>query len=202
MFLKTLPVKIILCGDGGVGKTSLRRAYLGQEFKSNYIETIGADFATKKVEILYDSQKYQLRHLIWDLAGQPIFSSVRSSYYLGCHAILLVYDVTNKESYKNVFSWIKEIKSLYLHKKIPPIALLGNKIDLVRGETIDVYVTTLEGKMLSKEIANDYLNNELTIPYIETSAKTGENVEMTFQILSKIILQSYIKFQRKLVRQK
>jgi small GTP-binding protein len=78
--LNRLTGKIVLCGDGGVGKTSLRRAYLGQEFNSNYLETLGADFATKIISLDFGSEEYQIKYLIWDLAGQPSFNAVRTNY--------------------------------------------------------------------------------------------------------------------------
>jgi small GTP-binding protein len=191
--LKTLTGKIVLCGDGGVGKTSLRRVYLKQEFNSGYLETLGADFATKKVNIMFDSQEYQIKYLIWDLAGQPAFNVVRPNYFKGSNAILLIFDVTNKKSYENVIFWINEIKTSFLDKEIPPIALLGNKKDLVDEKTVDEYITSLEGEKLSKKISNDYYNNKFDVPYIETSAKTGENVDQAFLILSKQFLQHQIK---------
>ena len=129
--LNRLTGKIVLCGDGAVGKTSLRRAYLGQEFNSNYLETLGADFATKIIKILYNEEEYQIKYLIWDLAGQPNFNAVRTNYFKGSHAILIIYDVTNRKSYENVINWIHEIKKSLSGEGIPPISLLGNKIDLV-----------------------------------------------------------------------
>ncbi|OLS27295.1 MAG: GTPase KRas precursor [Candidatus Heimdallarchaeota archaeon LC_3] len=190
--LNRLTGKIVLCGDGGVGKTSLRKAYLGQEFNSNYLETLGADFATKIIKILYDKEEFQIKYLIWDLAGQPNFNSVRTNYFKGSHAILIIYDVTNKKSYENVLNWIEEIKKSLSREGIPPISLLGNKIDLVNEKTVDDYITPSEGIKLSEQISSNYFDQKIDIPYIETSAKTGENVEKAFQILSRQLVKNYL----------
>jgi small GTP-binding protein len=193
--LNRLTGKIVLCGDGGVGKTSLRRAYLGQEFNSNYLETLGADFATKIITLDYKSEEYQIKYLIWDLAGQPSFNAVRTNYFKGSHAILIVYDVTNKTSYENVINWVEEIIKSLSHDGIPPISLLGNKIDLVTEKVVDDYLTPSEGQKLAGKVSEDYFKSNYDIPYIETSAKTGENVEKAFQLLSKHLVQDYVENQ-------
>ena len=87
-------LKIVLAGDGAVGKTSLRRSYLGQGFESNYQQTIGADFAIHEEDV----GSFKVKFIIWDLAGQLVFHQVRKSFYKGTHGALIVCDVTNPAS--------------------------------------------------------------------------------------------------------
>ena len=100
-------MKVCLLGDGAVGKTALRERYLGKEFTSSYLMTIGADFAVQKTLVKDKEVKFQ----IWDLAGQERFNSVRSLYYSGSHGALFVFDVTRPESYQNIINgWLPELK--------------------------------------------------------------------------------------------
>ncbi|MHA2336420.1 MAG: GTP-binding protein, partial [Candidatus Hodarchaeales archaeon] len=152
-------------------------------------------FATKIISLDFGSEEYQIKYLIWDLAGQPSFNAVRTNYFKGSHAILIVYDVTNKTSYKNVINWVEEIKKSLPHDGIPPISLLGNKIDLVPEKVVDDYLTPSEGQKLAGEVSDNYFKSNYDIPYIETSAKTGENVEKAFQLLSKHLVKDYVENQ-------
>ncbi|MFX1513985.1 MAG: Rab family GTPase [Promethearchaeota archaeon] len=120
-----LLMKICLLGDGAVGKTSLRERYLGKGFKSGYTMTIGADFAVKESNVDGNEIKFQ----IWDLAGQPRFSSVRELYYKGSVGGLLVYDCTRPESYQNLDGWIEELWKNNGRGKLP-LVLIANKVDL------------------------------------------------------------------------
>ena len=94
-------LKIILIGDGAVGKTSMRRRYLGEGFKTDYQMTIGADLAAKFSPIIYSGGK-QIKYLIWDLAGQPRFSNVRKAYYMAAVGALVVFDATRQDSFTNI----------------------------------------------------------------------------------------------------
>ena len=76
-------VKVLLCGDGMVGKTALRQRFMDRKFTGDYIRTIGADFAIKNLQLQVDEKDYSFKYIIWDLAGQPAFKSVRSLYYRG-----------------------------------------------------------------------------------------------------------------------
>ena len=91
-------IKLVLAGDGAVGKTTLRRRYLGEGFQSSYMMTIGADFAVKRVDI----GGRQITFQIWDLAGQQSFKLVRGSFYSGAFAALLCFDLTNQVSFDNL----------------------------------------------------------------------------------------------------
>ncbi|MHA2352288.1 MAG: Rab family GTPase, partial [Candidatus Thorarchaeota archaeon] len=117
--------KICLIGDGYVGKTSIRRKYLGQGFRSNYIPSLGVDFAQKTVMYKDDES---VRLVIWDIAGQPQFQSLRKRYYEGCSGLILAYSVVDRESFDNASKWLVEAKGFI--DKFPALIIVGNKIDL------------------------------------------------------------------------
>ncbi len=169
--------KIVLLGDGAVGKTALRHRYLGEAFQQSYSMTIGADFAVKRVNI--DGEEIVAQ--IWDLAGQIRFQSVREVYYQGATGALLVFDITRSETFENIPNWITELLENN-RNKIVPMVLIGNKGDL-RQESPDAipYEAAVE---YSKELSKW---SQFEIPYIETSALSGENVETGFAILLKNI---------------
>ncbi len=168
--------KVILMGDGSVGKTSLRRVYMGEGFKASYMITIGADFAVKKMTL---EGGHDVSIQIWDLAGQEHFKSVRSTFYRGAQGALAVYSTVERSSFENIENWVEECWS-NAGKKIP-VVLIGNKIDL-REQFIDnpvmrqTIVTTEEGQALADRIAQRGVHAS----FIETSAKTGKNVEAAF----------------------
>lgn len=178
--------KIVLMGDGSVGKTSLRRTYMGENFRAQYNLTIGADFAVKKMSL---SGGHDISIQIWDLAGQEHFKSVRSTFYKGAQGALAVYSVVERSSFENIMNWCEECWS-NAGKKIP-VVLIANKVDLreqfkdnpVMQESM---VSTEEGQKLAQEIAN----HGVITSFLETSAKTGENVEAAFLELAIKILEA------------
>ncbi|MGY5878916.1 MAG: Rab family GTPase [Candidatus Thorarchaeota archaeon] len=175
----TLMFKAVLIGDAAVGKTSIRRKYLGKGFISSHIATIGVDFAQKAITV--DDQPVQL--IIWDLAGQDGYGRVRKHYYEGCSALILVYDITNRDSFDNASAWLAES---YKHTDvIPPIAVLANKVDLrTLGSAVEL-VTPEEGAAFTKT-----LTEKLDVPsiFFETSAKNGENIQESFTELTRIMI--------------
>ncbi|MFX1282314.1 MAG: Rab family GTPase [Promethearchaeota archaeon] len=173
-------MKVCLLGDGAVGKTALRERYLGKQFSSGYVMTIGADFAVKKTRIKTEEGEKDVKFQIWDLAGQPRFNSVRELYYKGSHGGLLVFDITRRDSFSNLNSWIEELFK-NSGRGAMPIAVLGNKVDL-RNEADDC-VTRTEALDYTTKIKEDFQFN-CNIPYLETSAKTGENVDESFSELA------------------
>lgn len=180
--------KILLCGDGLVGKTSLRKSFAGFKFNSQYLMTIGAELSiiNKKIEI-DETTNHLVKFFIWDLAGQPNFSSVRPRYYEGGNAAVLVYDITNRDSFNHIKNWIDEISTNNSDFPIPLI-LVGNKIDLVDKSDGD-FIYTSEGKELAENLSEEYLNNDMNIQFIETSALTGINVDSAFVNLGKKFIQ-------------
>jgi len=181
--VKLVRFKVVLIGDGGVGKTSIARRYLGEGFTQEYIKTIGANFYVKRT-IFADAHfgKILIEWNIWDLAGQPTWDQVRPLYYKGAKAALVVFDVTSPRSYYNVPKWISELwKNV---GGVLPFVLIGNKIDLR-----DKHPNALPPEAGKKyaELASQKVG--IRIPYLETSAKTGENINEAFNHLARVILE-------------
>lgn len=153
--------KILLIGDSGVGKSCLLLRFADDSWTETHISTIGVDFKIKTLDI--DGKTVKLQ--IWDTAGQERFRTITSSYYRGAQGIILVYDCTDRESFNNVKQWMGEIDR-YACENVNKL-LVGNKCDLATEKTVDVNS--------AKEFADTY-----GIPFIETSAKTAENVEKCF----------------------
>jgi Ras-related protein Rab-1A len=131
----------------------------------SYISTIGVDFKIRTVEL--DGKTIKLQ--IWDTAGQERFRTITSSYYRGAHGIIVVYDVTDQESFNNVKQWLNEIDR-YASENVNKL-LVGNKSDLASKKVVD-YAT-------AKAFAD-----EIGIPFLETSAKNATNVEQAFMTMA------------------
>ena len=175
---KEYAFKLILGGDGAVGKTSMVHRYVENVFAKDYKSTIGTSIMKK--ECSFKELDSTVRFIIWDLAGQAQFKRVRLKYLANAITGILVYDVTNRASFENIDkNWYPEIK-----KVSPNVALIlvGNKIDL-KEERV---VSSEEGESLSKK---------LKLTYIETSAKTGENINDAFKMLALQIIKRYIETQ-------
>lgn len=193
-----LRAKIVLIGDGGVGKTALRRAWLGEGFKTEYLMTIGADFASQEMSYYHSETKatYDLKFQIWDLAGQPRFKAVRDLYYRGAVGALCFFDITNQESYMNLVEWIQSFWNLNGHGKMP-ILLVGSKCDLRDNPAFPTQVSARYGKEYASELTKLLKHKHgFSVHYVETSAKENINVDKAFKILAKEIIGSTI-FQEK-----
>ncbi|XP_072751225.1 ras-related protein Rab-37 isoform X5 [Anoplolepis gracilipes] len=154
--------KTILLGDSGVGKTSLLVQFDTGRFQpGNFAATVGIGFTNKVVTV--DDTPIKLQ--IWDTAGQERFRSVTHAYYRDAHALLLLYDVTNKTSYDNIRAWLSEIRE-HANEDVV-IMLLGNKSDCGTERVV-------------KREDGERLAQEYKVPFMETSAKTGLNVELAF----------------------
>ena len=165
--------KIVLIGDGAVGKTSIRRRYMGEGFKADFLATMGADFAYLKTKIDGNTIEFS----IWDLAGQPAFRRVMKSYYKGAMGALAIYDVTQPKSLDSLDSWVTEVRELSDTFSDLPVVLVGNKIDL--RDEIPSSLKSLQGFVKSKSLNADF---------VETSAKTGEAIEEAFAKLARKII--------------
>lgn len=176
--------KVLICGDGGVGKTSIRRSYLGRSFKKEYISTMGADFALAEIKL---SSGQECRFAIWDIAGQEIFEKLRPFFYSGASGACILYDITRQKTYDNVLNWVEDFRK-YHNLESLPIILLANKIDL-RDEV--GLVSTSKGEELAKNITMKYYKDNWDVPFFETSAKEGRNVKKAFTVLA----DSVIKFR-------
>jgi len=163
--------KLLLIGDSGVGKSCLLLRFAEDAFTDSYLSTIGVDFKIRTIEFEGKTVKLQ----IWDTAGQERFRTIAAAYYRGAHGIIVVYDVTDSESFDNVKGWLQEIDR-YASENVKKL-LIGNKSDLVERKVVEYNA--------AKEFAG-----ELSIPFIETSAKTSTNVEEAFLTMSKQIKDS------------
>ncbi|TFG09602.1 GTP-binding protein [Candidatus Thorarchaeota archaeon] len=174
-------LKAALIGDGAVGKTSIRRNYLGEDFIEGHLATIGVDLATKKV--LFEEEV--VKFIIWDLAGQPTFEKVRGHYYHGCNGLLLVYSVVDRDSFDNASKWL--VEAYRNMGKLPPTIIIGNKIDIRDRAPYSERVSTAEGKEFAQ-----YFMKKLDVPavFIETSAKTGENIQEAFSELLRMMAEA------------
>ncbi|CAH1118376.1 unnamed protein product [Phaedon cochleariae] len=166
---KTL-LKVIILGDSSVGKTSLMNQYVNRKFSNQYKATIGADFLTK--ELTVDDRTVTMQ--IWDTAGQERFQSLGVAFYRGADCCVLVFDVTAPNTFKSLDSWRDEflIQASPREPENFPFVLLGNKFDL-------------EPRAISSKRAQQWCQSKNNIPYFETSAKDGLNVEQAFMTIAK-----------------
>ena len=162
--------KVLLLGNSDVGKSSLLLRYVDSVWNDAFVSTIGVDFKVKTLTINEKKVKMQ----IWDTAGQERFRTVVSTYFRGAHGILLLYDVTNRDSFKNLESWLIEIEKNAKEKVLK--ILIGNKCDL----TDDREITSDEGKAFA-------LRNGME--FMETSAKMNTNVSEAFETLGKLMIE-------------
>lgn len=184
-------LKIVLLGDGAVGKTNIRKNYLGQGFTKDHLMTIGADFAAADKVLQIEDKEYNITFQIWDLAGQGTFNQVRSMYYRGVFGALVVFDVTRKNSFDNLSSWIKELYK-NSNRGAVPIVILGNKYDLFDEDEDHVKSVEINGmiELLNKELKDENFN----VTYLNTSALTGLNIENAFESLGSNII-NWLKSQ-------
>lgn len=156
--------KIILIGDSGVGKTALMLRFSDRTFSDTYVSTIGVDFKIKTITI--DGIKVKLQ--IWDTASQKYFYNVASIYYKSCHGAILVFDVTEKDSFTSIDYWNSEA-NLHNARDMPKI-MVGTKCDLARRYENGDWVGGIRYREISTEEAKKKAF-ELHLPYFETSSK-------------------------------
>mmetsp|Transcript_11315 Transcript_11315/g.15785 ORF Transcript_11315/g.15785 Transcript_11315/m.15785 type:complete len:206 (+) Transcript_11315:78-695(+) len=163
-----LLIKLLLIGDSGVGKSCLLLCFSDQSFTTSFITTIGIDFKIKTIEL--EGKRIKLQ--IWDTAGQERFRTITTAYYRGAMGILLVYDVTDENSFQNIRNWVRNIEQ-HAADNVDKI-LIGNKSDMKDQKVVD----TARGE----ELARHY-----QIRFFETSAKNNENVKEAFYAISRDI---------------
>lgn len=125
--------KIILIGDGAVGKTSFIKRYLDGSFNKLYVATIGAEVYFINIQI---SDTHYITFEIWDTAGQEANSGLSDAYYLGAHGAIVFFDVTSRITLKHVPEWIQKVKNVDVSNTVP-IVVVGNKADLNRERKVD-----------------------------------------------------------------
>ena len=177
-------IKILLLGDSGVGKTSLIHRYTKDDFNPSLVGTVGVDFKVKKVHI--DGETVNLQ--VWDTAGQEHFHRITQAYYRGSHAIMLVFDISEKRTLDSVSYWMGNI--LAQTSGSIPVILVGNKKDLRAGDRADKCVQAEDGANAAYRATEEALSKgaSLNIEYYETSAKTSEQVETAFLSILRTIL--------------
>ena len=163
--------KLLLIGNSSVGKSSLLFRFVENVWDDNFVPTIGVDFKLKTLEI--NGKKVKLQ--IWDTAGQERFKNITSSYYRGGNGVLVVYDITDRESFENLTSWLIEIEK-NANKNVYKL-LIGNKCDLEEKRKISVQ----EGKEFAESNG---------MKFIETSAKDNTKVQEAFELLTTEIIKS------------
>lgn len=168
--------KLLLIGDSGVGKSCLLLRFADLTYTESFISTIGVDFKIRTIEL--DGKTVKLQ--IWDTAGQERFRTITSSYYRGAHGIIVVYDVTEADSFSNVKQWLAEIER-FACEKVNKL-LVGNKCDLTTKRAVE-YET-------AKAFAD-----KLSIPFLETSAKTATNVDKAFTMMASEIKNTAVQQQ-------
>lgn len=169
--------KVVVLGDSGVGKTTIIHHYINNEFRADFKSTIGADFSSKIITENGISVDLQ----IWDTAGEERFHSVGAAFYRGADACILVYDITQQESFMKLQNWRDD---LYVKSGIPPdenftFITFGNKADLVEQRQVPEETVKSWGEA----------NN---IPVFEVSAKSGQNIAEGFQELVRLFIKSCV----------
>lgn len=164
--VKLIRYKLLVLGDGAVGKTSIIDRFAHDRFNKDYLPTLGISITEQEYQLVC-AEGSKVQFLIWDLAGQKFFHRTRKAYITGAKAAFLVFDLSNRESFDEIINWYNELGPDA--SRIPCI-LIGNKKDLADKRK----VSEEEGRQLAKK---------LKCLYLETSALTGENVREAFQIL-------------------
>ena len=168
MEIRRVKRKVLMLGDGAVGKTSLIHKYVMDKFDDKYITTIGTKVTKKVLELEHDNERVDLTLMIWDILGQKGYTTIQSASYKGGEGALLVCDLTRKETLDSLEEyWIPEINKV---KANIPMIFVGNKVDLVD----------------QRQITNEELEAlavKYNTKYFLSSAKTGENIEDIFNQL-------------------
>ena len=174
-------LKYVIIGDPEVGKSSIMKRYAHNTFHKNYFPTIGVDYSSKFIDLNNKTYKIQ----IWDTAGQERFRTITLTYYKCCACALVVYDITNKDSFNNVTTWIENCKNYSTEEIL--IILVGNKSDLNDKRQ----VSTEEGEDLADKFG---------ILFFEISTNTGENVnnvfEKSIEVIQKRIDENYYDLEK------
>ncbi|KAL7717029.1 GTP-binding protein ypt7 [Entamoeba marina] len=163
-------LKLILIGDSGVGKTSLIHRYVMNQFDPIYKATIGCDFLAKSLCI--DNVEYVLQ--IWDTAGHERFSSIVTSFYRGSDAVIIVFDVTNSNSFQHISTWINEFNQGVNDADVP-VVICGNKIDSPE-------------RCITTDAAKTWCDR-FSYSYVETSALTSQCVDDLFSEIVKLTIE-------------
>ena len=158
--------KIVVIGDINVGKTSILSRFRYGSFEQSYMPTLGIDFFTKN--LFYEDKTIRL--ILWDTAGQERFRSLIPSYLKNADCIIIVYDITNKDSFNSLTHWLNDAKNNTIEGTI--FVICGNKIDLK------------EKRVVTNEEIDEYIKKE-NLLYVECSAMNGEGIKELFNLIAK-----------------
>lgn len=200
--------KLILLGDSGVGKSSTLLQFMEKGFNEDHSSTIGIEYGSNTIKYTHMNKKkpgfkvLKIKLTCWDCAGQERYRSVVKSYYRNTSGIIMVFDLTRRETFESLEYWLKELEDargsdlvpIYEdskstkkglgepigYRRYPPVILVGNKKDLGGPESSERAIT--EGEVL------EFVKKHHLDMYIETSAKTGENVASVFREIATLIL--------------
>ena len=159
--------QLLIIGNSTVGKTSILSKYSSKQFNENYLATVGLDFCTK--DEIIDNKIIRIK--IWDTAGQERFKALTKCFFQKAQGVMIVFDLTNRKTFDDLKLWIDTLNSQI--NDVPTI-VIGNKKDLPM-------------RVVDEKTASDFAK-EHKYHYYETSAKTGENVELTIKELAKIVM--------------
>jgi len=167
MIGRGISLKVVFLGDTAVGKSCLAVRFVRNEFFEFQEPTIGAAFLGKTINA--NDKRYKFE--IWDTAGQERYRSLAPMYYRGAKAAVIVYDITDEDTFKGAKTWVSEIKK---KSNNCLILLVGNKVDLTNNRKVDIHMV------------KEYVESNSLI-YIESSAKTGLNVDKIFTTIAENI---------------
>ncbi len=156
--------KVILLGDGAVGKTSIAMRYAEDKFQQSYKQTVGVDFHIRRLQL---PPKHQVALQLWDIGGQSLASKMVANYVAGAHAVMLCYDITNSESFANLEDWYRIVLRVFDSGNLPHVALVGNKSDLR-------HITSVRQESHTK------FAHEHNMSSYFVSARNGDNVAAAF----------------------
>lgn len=162
-------IKFLALGDSGVGKTSFLYQYTDGSFNSRFISTVGIDFREKRLLYQSKGRNHRIHLQLWDTAGQERFRSLTTAFYRDSMGFLLLFDLTNEQSFLEIRNWIEQLR-LHAYCDTPDIVLCGNKADL-------------EDKRVVMEWRAREMAEKHDSVYLETSAATGQNVSRAVETL-------------------
>ena len=162
--------KVVLLGEGKVGKTSIILRYVRNQFSETYQQTEQAGFQTKRLNI----EGRSVNIAIWDTAGQEQYHSLAPIYYRDSHGAILVYDITDEDSFKKVCSWLKELRKTVGDI---PLSIVGNKTDLEKYRNV------------SREEAERY-SGDVKAKHFHTSAKLSKGIDEVFLDMTRRMLKA------------
>jgi len=159
----------MVVGDPSVGKTSLIRRFVENTFSEDYLSTLGVDFLKKN--LILDEAEVTL--VLWDVAGQAKYANFKKYYYQGADFVIIVFDITNPKSYASIAHWLHDFQEIL--RESVNFAIFANKADLEDQRKVQNY--------------DDYRTEPGLLEIIETSAKTGQNVQQIFKQIGEFLIQ-------------